>query len=321
MKHSILNTRALENLMNEDAIKELIDFRLEIRKECFTLKECGFSSSAYDYYKKLGLTLAPTDAEADGKRKWVRPSIVEFMWLKTLERCRKFGLEREALLVIKNGLFGVLDINLFTTTKSAIKLIDYMKPVIDKAFGEETHKMVLDYIKENGVGKVNEMLGLTLMDLMLFIGLKYRRNVGFMLSEEVKFIPFFDLLHLSVTERLDMYEDVFKMHFTYINYWDFLRQIPQMGNAPQLTKGFITGNDSNEIFNAAMEQFAKEISGTNIIYGKESYEVIKEENIASMQVNIEKTLHEFPYQNLEIIIRDDKKVSIKRTVYGKAAKK
>ena len=299
--------------------EEFVRFQESINEPTMTLKEMEFSSRTYDYYRGLKLTLSDV-RDSDEKRSWVRPSILEFIWLRTLERCRQFGLERDALLIIKEALFQTIDLGNLDTPQAHELMLAALKPMIIKHAGEAEFESYAKELRKEGVKFAFQMMGieLNLIELYLYLATKSKTNVGFILTEKKNFIPFLDYPFIPDKEKLSMYDDLFKGNFVFVNFKEFVPKILGIKSAPTELKSFITAPDANEAIKLAIEKLHADKMGLSFNYRKQKYFPFKKEKINPKTLSrLNHVIHEYPFADLTYKIRDGKVVDIERTIYTK----
>ena len=301
--------------------QEYLDFQTLINTKCLTLKECGFSSRNYEYNKKWGLVLsAPADDDTD-KKKWVRPSIREFIWLKILERCRTFGLEKDRLKDIKTSILDELDLAQVGLDSDFMDMvIKNYQPMWEKESGAEYSQQYTKFLKTVGLKGLFKVMKISMnvLDYFLFMGLNTRCNTGFTITDDGVFNPYMDNKIMSAEFRISQHEQLFTKHFMFINLWDILIQIPSLESAPGLLKKMIISKSSNrgQDIDLRSKYFVTE-EMKKTLHKNESYVIIKDEQLSPKKAIIEKVAYEYTDQDILIKIRDRQKVSIKRTVYKK----
>jgi hypothetical protein len=105
-----------------------------------------------------------------------------------------------------------------------------------------------------------------------------------------------------------------------VNFIGASSLIPQPDDAPAEGSRSGGAGDFNEALNQMLNEYQEKSKGEVIVYKGENYGIEKEESIP-LQAVIEKEAYKYPNQNLEIKIRDSRKVAIKRIVYGKSKSK
>ena len=219
MKKEINHTLLGEGLnaikLNEN-FDELFD---ELNKKIYKLSDIKISTRTVSYWRKNNLLLQ--EEEKTSKNMMARFSLFDVLWLKTIERLRKFGVSTDYIKELKDILCFNNSINY--TNKDFLMFEKMLKTQ-----NPDENELVEEYIKEvksKGIKRIfNEYSkSINLFDVLILYTILEKSNTGVLIvfSEFDYIIPWID----DFCNKNPEYNDNLKKCHTYISFNDLLEEL------------------------------------------------------------------------------------------------
>lgn len=240
-----------KNTFNQASLDNSSDMYYIINEPLIPLSETLVSSRNFHNWKSNNLIFnQPED------RKRVKISFVEYIWLRTIDTLRNFGMSLKLIEGVKKVVFREVDYSHYFNDKDGMETaIKYIKTT---NLSKKEQLKLIDIINSQFSQLKNEKITYPFIDSMLQNAISQKQNVGIVVYEDGRCIPWLDddFNRIdSVANKLMLLPPHIKISFT--NY--LTEFIKDEAKEKYLSKYQLLTDKESEILKAIRRDNVKEV--------------------------------------------------------------
>jgi len=214
---------------------ENLELFLNLNTKKIPLKDSGIPARVFNYWKKRGM--CGSNERSGGKRKWEILSFIEFIWLKSIEEMRIFGVHFERIKEAKDFLLSDIDREVLREEfrnqmeqKKPTPFKEQISEMIQEINSsdlskEEKEKIIsslqnIDLLMDEAAKKLN----LNFFGMCLISSILHRQEFGLIIKKD-KVTPFlYEMLKSDKENKLKeflfeshVYISITKLYFQFLN--------------------------------------------------------------------------------------------------------